>query len=248
VSDKSVGIQFHDRLDIDLPNGFTAGKLYFNVHFRIKTPTYNRNGWLSNESRDAFNNDAYSFFESLGFTGTKSVSSSVGSRLFIDGGYIHLHPNDFEGYLTLIEINRVKAALENFSGGVFKLSWIDVYEPRENISEEEISVRVTLSLAAIQNVLIEKLKTPRSNLWHEVESWLVYTKRIDGFRFYDSANKDRSHREILDLLVSQIARGLVEDGRLKSFENANGKVMFRSANSKELKALKHEQSPLELTV
>ena len=115
------------------------GNEYVKVYFRINCPLYMRGKFSlsfdSTEDHLIFDRDVEEVFTKLGWKIDKLPNGGCCMEISKGLQSLYLHPQGFSGNLIKNEVKRTAEALR--FNKTFNLEWVDLYETKYDISDEE---------------------------------------------------------------------------------------------------------------
>lgn len=234
-------------ITLSLPTEFEVEEVFFNVHVRIDTPTYNhRDGCLkftSDEARLRFNDNMLRLMAVVGM-------GKDGGWYYPDDGceyeYLHCHPDDISGVISAKRIGQLVRELDTGNYGS-TIRWVDVYEPHELISDSEVAKRVNFYESKIRETVLSRCETSRKTKFvgFQLASMVA---NCPGFSFAGCKGIGGYVEKIPESLVTKLEAILQEletVGWLNTMTQ-NGQTYYRTSNKTEQRArglLKRSPAP-----
>jgi len=196
---------------------------YKRVFFRINTPSYRTKNGIGFQGQDGkkFDNEAVNLFVNDGWDVKKRSDNGRCSTVTKAKQELYLHPDHFSGVAVKENIPHIEQVIK--SGKLFTPRWTDVYDEVFDMTDEEYLELLQSKKAEIEQDLLEKFQTKRSNLyitssWNGVNS--VYSKhhlkRLSSYvGVYSSSDPDWQ-------FIEKIFNELVNEGRIVTAETKNG--------------------------
>lgn len=183
--------------------------VYVHTCFRIRAPYEWGRGWTcSTEEAIAFDREAVSLLQGVGFTLMRahnhSSSSMVGRRM--EG--LYLHPMELSGYIVDGAAPEIEAALAGAK--TFKHYHTDAYERVRSYTEDEFAAAMEDQREQIESKLRVGYRTRRRDLWRyrdlsNIKSGVAYLPYPPGT--FSSPLKGMEAKFIEEVFADLVSRG-----------------------------------------
>lgn len=209
------------------------GGEYVRVHFRIRTPAYERgNDWHGHGS-DPFDAESREIFDRLGWSLAEPRSSCCSATVRKGKAHLYLHPQEFSGEVLKREAVGIAEALSRAKE--FSLRWVDLYDTVYDMTDEAYIAYLAGQEERIRaEVLKASVTTRRTTFYRDYDvachvAGIVRLRRIgedDG----RSGGAGKTANHILGVIDKLIAEGF-----LKTATSRNGNRLIRTLNKTEQK-------------
>lgn len=229
-----------------LPVSFTPGLMHHNIHIRLNTPIYYGNGqpvgFKDNEHGVQYKAAMSAIVAKVGFdVPFKSYNHSSTDAY----ASIYIHPQDVSGVMTEEQALALADAIDE-SGGPSTVRWIDIYEPLEVLSIEEIKHRFNHYKEVIVDLVLDGHKTTRKTKFVS-KSMNHELSRLSGLQLHNKAPHGEGGATTVQManeVLGEIVDGLIKEGRLIPHPLQKG--YMRTANAGEMAALRRKQKLAEV--
>lgn len=217
-----------------MPSSFVEGAMYFNIHIRLHTPSYLRNGrpagFVDSEARMKYAVDMREIVKQAGFDVNERshVYSSIDPY-----ASIFIHPQDLSGCMTKAQAAQLTDII-SASNGPSAVTSIDIYEPLEIIYDYEISKRISYYEKDIKEQILERHKTSRRNKFIR-RSLTASFNDLPGLQLHKTQSLCDTSFTTLELAqnkVSEIFYQMLSDGLLVA--HPLQEAFIRAANKTEM--------------
>ena len=215
------------------------GNEYVKVYFRINCPLYMRGKFSlsfdSTEDHLIFDRDVEEVFTKLGWKIDKLPNGGCCMEISKGLQSLYLHPQGFSGNLIKNEVKRTAEALR--FNKTFNLEWVDLYETKYDISDEECWERLLQKKDKIRELILTAARTSQRKFFvHEEDviekvSLVVREKRI----------YEKEHF-VVDHITPRFVQGILEELIAEGLIIHVGDDLIRSANKTELKKVRKEKA------
>ncbi len=196
---------------------------YKRVYFRINTPSYRTNGiGFQDQDGKRFDDEAVQVFLNDGWDiKKKRTDNGCCSTVTKDKQELYLHPDHFSGVVVEDIIPHIEQIIKG--GSLFEPRWTDVYDEVFDITDEEYMELLQSKRTEIEQDLLEKFQTKRSNLYI-TSSWSIVDNVLSKYRIkrlthyvgvYSSSNADCQ-------FIAKIFDDLVNAGKIVTAQTKNG--------------------------
>lgn len=195
--------------------------VYIKTYFRIESGYVWGQGHPEHLSK-AFEKEARQILSQLGFKYEKPENMHYCYKGFRGSESLHCHPQNLSGWLKEESISKIEGIIKNAKS--FRWRHTDTYDRCFNYTPSELISELMENDDAIEHLILQAYKTPRSNL---MKGYVSDIKTPINFI------RDKLK---LGLLEGKYIEGkflsLVENGKIKTGKNKWGNTIYRSAVAK----------------
>lgn len=220
-----------------IPEGFAVNPdtLRFTVHIRTNTRSY-QCGWASTQARLDWQSDLATIMGTIGFArDTSWFYPSDGST----SEYLHGHPDDISGVITLPRALTIYQAIEQ-GDYVISNRNIDVYEVLEDLDQDELERRLAHYEGELKGWMIDRYATTRTYKFKRVDFVKVLESQPGLSLLGRKSEIGYGASPLLPVIqafVDRVHEDLVKEGWL-IIHRKDDTTFYRSANKTEQRVLK----------
>ena len=212
------------------PDGDYGTKEYASVYFRVECHAYNGYCFSSEEDFNAFCNEKWKVFESIGWKCDRPDERGICMEVVKDKANLYLHPQSFSVIVLKRDVKEIAEALQK--NNTFELNWVDIYETVYDITDEDYDKYLETRRDDARKLLFAKSHTTRTYNYR-IRDYVIESvgKRIQLPRI--------GCRSVYDVNIG--AKNFINkciDEMIKEGYLIGGEKYIRSCNKTEMKKLK----------